>query len=731
MGKFNKNRLFTKENIIVLALSLVVAMVALSFIYMNTLSVSTEQLPAMSPMSDIAEGDFLSQEILCTDDGLTGIRILFATFARENKGNVTVTFREKDGEVIQQWVRDAGSFMDNSYVDFDLDEKIEDSGNKRYIIEITSNSNVGEAITLYTTNYGGSAGLTFNGAELNCSICFRLSYDLPASALLTPRIVIITILMLILLPAIMITACRFFPSDKILLLIFPELAAIIGCHRIIRNAMFAIFPAWLMADLFFAFCMLWVLDAVIFYRLIYVKKISVQKLAVIVLTIFSVFTMFFLTPGAVNDEQYHYTFAYKYSNAITLTDLPLRDHNDEKKLMMMRPADAELLSSISDVPVYITENAYKTVIKNFHLFEPDNTYQEYNVIELANTGALKNNNVPLGYIASGIGIAIGRLLHLGAIPTFYLGRMFNAALFIFLVYLAIKIIPIGKETLFVISLFPMLLQQSVSYSYDSIIFGLMFLFTAMLVSVFYSDGKVTRKQFIILALLSVAIAISKYVYAPVILSLLAIPSDKLDVKNPKRLKRIVFISIVAGAAIVIAILQHSFTVLNYFVPAYAENSNQSVFSIIVGYIGMFAMTMIEITDFYIRSLVAYPGWYQIYVPTSIISAYYLLLIFSTVRNKEDKQFLGLGTKVWFGFLMVVSCILFTFPMASKFTSVGSETIDGLQGRYFLPLVPLFCLTFRMKLVSADKSFFNKVLFGGAYVSFLFFGFLFLDLFSAI
>jgi Predicted membrane protein len=277
----------------------------------------------------------------------------------------------------------------------------------------------------------------------------------------------------------------------------------------------------------------------------------------------------------------------------------------------------------------------------------------------------------------------------------------------------------------------MLLQLAASYSYDSIIFGLMFLFTAKLISVFYSDKKVTKKQMVLFALLSIAIAISKYVYAPVILCLLVIPSDKLDVKNPKRLKGIIIISIIVCAVAAIAILQNSISVLDYLVPSYSTAKDQSLFTIIVGYISMFAMTAIEIMDFYIRSLVAYPGWYQIYVPTSIISAYYLLLIFSTVRNKDDKQFLSPGTRIWFVIFMGMSCILMTFPMAAKFTNPGSETIDGIQGRYFLPLVPLFCLGFRMKLVNADSAFFKKILWGGAYISFLFFGFCFLDLFSAI
>ena len=144
---------------------------------------------------------------------------------------------------------------------------------------------------------------------MDVSVCHTLEYELPASSLLNTKTMLITLLMLILMPLIMRICVAFFPLKKMYLIVFPMLAAELGCHRFLRHAVLGIFPPWSMAALFVAFCTLWALMVIITYRLLYVKNISVQGFAVIVLIIFSAFTIGFLTPGTGNDEQVHYAYA--------------------------------------------------------------------------------------------------------------------------------------------------------------------------------------------------------------------------------------------------------------------------------------------------------------------------------------------------------------------------------------------------------------------------------------
>ena len=145
---------------------------------------------------------------------------------------------------------------------------------------------------------------------------------------------------------------------------------------------------------------------------------------------------------------------------------------------------------------------------------------------------------------------------------------------------------------------------------------------------------------------------------------------------------------------------------------------------------MLQMTAINISDFYLQSAVAYPGWYQIYVPFTIIFAYYLLLVFSLFRN-DDNKLPGAGTRIWGAVLIFISFVLITLPMAAKFTDFDSDTISSIQGRYFIPLIPMLCMGIGTKHIKADASFYKKVEFGTAYIGFIYFGFCMLKLFNAI
>lgn len=730
MGSSKIRRFLNRTNLAAILAGLFIAISALGYIINDSLNIQSESLPSTDILGEMTEDNIYSQRFVCTEDGLTKIRLLTATYARTNEGTVDISLDSESGKHIQDWSIDASVLPDNRYYDLTLDNRITESNGKVFFLTVTTDSKEGSAPTAYTTNYGGSAGLAVNGEERNCSLCFMLEYEVPASSAFSAGTIAGIILILILVPLSFIAAVRFFPVSKIWILVFTELAAVIGAHRFLRHTSPSVFTAWVLAAGFAAFCILWTLGSVILYRLIFVKKIPVHKLAVIVLTLFSVITIFFLTPGTGNDEQFHYAFAYKYANIYSFKGIADPKDEDGDYLIYMRTEDAELLSSITDVPIYITEGSYRDVAKNFSLFSKDNSLQTYKINQIVDMRSFKSNNVPLGYIASGLGVALARLLHLGAVPTFYMGRFFNAALFIFFVYLAIKITPVGKETLFVLSLLPMVLQQCVTYSYDSFIIGIVFLFTAMTAAVFSQDTKLTLKQFIILGVLAFCVAISKFVYAPLIFIVLALPSDRFNIKNPKAVKTGVIAGIIVCGITAVTVLQYTRSIFKYFIPSYVSDGTPFM-NIIVKYEEMLQMTAIKNSDFYIHSMVAYPGWYQIYVPVIIVSTFYLLLIFSLVRGKDEKPFISTGTKVFGVVLILISCLLITLPMAAKYTDPGSETVDSIQGRYFLPLVPVILMGLRTKHIKADESFQGKVLWGAGFMSFLFYAFCFLTLFNAI
>ena len=729
MNRFIRDKVLTKDSLIALLVGLAVALTALCFIYLDNIQRVSPYIQPSQTLPEVTSGQNYRQEFTCTEDGLSSVGVFSASFMRFNAGTFSFRLEDKNGGVIETWTTDAGFIPDNIYYNLNLTDLIKDSKGKTYILDISSDCTFGTAPTFYISE-GQERGLTLNGDPLDGSLCYQLRYEVPVTSFISAGLILKTVLILILTSLAFVAVSLIFPAKKLWLIAFPCIAVIIGYRRMTGHSDLTGGEALAMGRLYVIYCFLWIIGSVLLYRLIFVRKLSVEKLAVIVLSVFSLFTILLLTPGAGNDEQVHFAYSYKYANVFSFKGFSDPVDEDGDGIVQMRQGDKELLETMTDVPVFITWDSYRSVSDKFEMISSDNSLHDYKLQDLMGFPSFNTANSPLGYVAPGIGIAIGRLLHLGTIPTFYLGRIFNAALFILLVFLSIKIIPIGKQTLFVFALFPMVLQQTATYSYDSITIGFAFLFTAMTVQVFRSKEKIPVKTIILLGLVSAGLALSKYVYVPLILILLALPSSRYNVRKPKLLKGIIIGSIIVFGLITFAVLQHLTDISQLMLPSFAQ-SIRSPFIIAVRYFEMLVMNAVSISDFYVHTLVAYPGWFQIYIPVTIVTAYYILLIFSMFRRKDEKGFPKAGLKLYGAILIIISCVLISLPMAAKFTNVDSDTVDSIQGRYFIPLIPFICLGLRSRHIRVDGQVTNKILYGAGYLSFLFFAYCLLKLFYAV
>ena len=184
MKTLKKENIFSKSGLGAMLIGLLVAISALAFIYIDTLCIQSEQLPAMETLPEITSQDTYRQKIVCTEDGLNKISLLCATYDRANAGTFTVALEDEEGNVLETWNTDASSVNDNTYSSFTLTNKIPDSKDRVFYLTITSDSAPGTAITVYTTHYGGSKGLSSEEGDMDVSVCHTLGYDLPASSLL-------------------------------------------------------------------------------------------------------------------------------------------------------------------------------------------------------------------------------------------------------------------------------------------------------------------------------------------------------------------------------------------------------------------------------------------------------------------------------------------------------------------------------------------------------------------
>ena len=139
--------------------------------------------------------------------------------------------------------------------------------------------------------------------------------------------------------------------------------------------------------------------------------------AFIVILVFGLITSMVVPIKCVSDEQEHFTRAEMTSRGILFPEFKNNSY-----------------PSISSVDTLYIKNMWKTVFETADDTAPID--QSPNAVD-----SVFEQNPFYGYIFSGLGILIAKLLNLNLIWMLWLGRIFNTVFYAALISLAIKIVP--------------------------------------------------------------------------------------------------------------------------------------------------------------------------------------------------------------------------------------------------------------------------------------------------
>lgn len=306
------------------------------------------------------------------------------------------------------------------------------------------------------------------------------------------------------------------------------------------------------------------------------------------------------------------------------------------------------------------------------------------------------------YLPQTVGIIIGKLLGLPILLVGYLGRIGNFIIWSLLMYLSIKYIPFLKRFVLFLSLLPMTLQEAISLSPDSLTLAICTFLISYTLYVSYVKEKLDKKDYLILAISTIVTSLCKVVYLPVCLILFIIPKEKFKDTKDKYIK-------IISLALIVIVLNLSWTkIVSPFLDDCKQgvDSQQQIGWIIshpVNYMKVIIDTIIEKREFYSLSMVGYSlQWFTVeigngYPMASLIALLFILLIEAPkqIVRKYDK---GLSIFILFSVLMLIFTSLYI-----QWTSPGKNTIDGVQGRYFLPVLILLPLGFiQNKIIKKEK-----------------------------
>ena len=478
-------------------------------------------------------------------------------------------------------------------------------------------------------------------------------------------------------------------------------------------------------------------------------------------------------PGlSAPDEMSHYLTAYRLSSrmlgqadlepvtglaAVRTEDYPLEDLSGVKTPAI--PDDEEPAAEVLGNPV--TYYTYRTIA------DWDLRYPEQGGMVIS--GLADVRTTPVMYLPQAAGMALVRAFGGSALSLVFVARFLNLLAFLLLTSAAICRMPFGREILCGVGLLPMTLHLAASMSYDAGILGCSFLLCAEIFRFAYGRAAgafVRGRDLLLLCVLTAALSPCKMVYSCLVLLFLLIPAERFPAGRRGAaqilVKIVCFCFLLAVSAGSIAAVNASI-IRGYAAASQADASAVGTVSETTGQAiteGAVVTGEGEVlrSGFTVSELVHRPFFiFRMVCSTFSLQSgemigdmmgmrlgnldpllgipFFLALLFllglmllslKTETGGSDPQTSEAGEgahtgaspgaspgaeeRLWIAAVAVLVMLLTAGAMLVSWTSRDSMIIEGLQGRYFLPVLPLFLLLLKNETVVLKRDISRGILY---------------------
>lgn len=442
---------------------------------------------------------------------------------------------------------------------------------------------------------------------------------------------------------------------------------------------------------------LFIAGLLLIYYLLFSKKLKIEKAFLVVMLISGIMYMSIFTPYSIPDEPSHVDTSYRYSN-----------------LMMFKPY------SVDDGKMLIRSDDYKTLREDKLLTKISPYVYGYvndNMFDFADSNELikvdgHDVKAPFWmYLPQSLGMTIARLFSFGTIPMLYFGKLFNLLAFCLMTYFAMRRSPICKIGYAIIALFPITIHLTSSFSSDAVVLGVSFLFVSECLYLMKKSSYINKYDVIRMGIYSFLLAPCKSIaYLPICFLCFIIPKKLFE----NRKKQIIFYCTIIGSGIISVLLMSlpNFIALSndvwvnkqYYSLGFILKNPMQFFHIVLN-------TLHSYLDFYIFGIVGKAlGWFSINVHNVIVVAFILLFFASFIKDSDEELDISTPRKVWIAIICFGVFVAIHVGLFIGWTVEGSKTIEGVQGRYLLPIMLLCGIMLRNNFIIKRKQVNLSILF---------------------
>lgn len=410
------------------------------------------------------------------------------------------------------------------------------------------------------------------------------------------------------------------------------------------------------------------------------SRISIETIFLIAVVFLGICYIITIGPLKSNDETSHYLGAYWLSNLMLGLD---------SSSLQLRADDLEFYELWASQTLEHS-GQFSALGESFALLSSD--------ANLATFADSVNNNVlnspPQMYFFPAMGLSIGRLIGLGAVPAYYLGRLLALVSFSLVAYASVRNTPIGKPVFMVVALLPMTLELSSSFSYDGPTIAAALAFCSFCFKALYSE-KQSRSTLIVIAVASILLVPLKVVYSFMVLLVVLVPNRSFASKRVAVMYKalllcacvLVFGVTRLGSALSLAtsdtasysvresyesysiydLMEHPLWAAHVFLNSFFERMDFKLFTYLGSNMGQNNLTPI--------------------CANTVSVGFLLTLLFALSAMASEKR-PKISVVVVCLACMGLASFAIELSMFIGNADRGSDVIIGVLGRYFIPLTPL-------------------------------------------
>lgn len=415
------------------------------------------------------------------------------------------------------------------------------------------------------------------------------------------------------------------------------------------------------------------------------NEIKIEKLFLLCAIPLGITYTLLIPPGIVPDEWTHMRNVLSLSSQLTGTE--------KNGKITMRECEVELYNQQVQS---VNSEYYDYIYTNLISISNQNNYVN-----------IENDSIGFDqifcYFPSVIATILARLLSLSAITTFYLGRIFNFIFYTFICFFALNKIPFGKLLLFTIMLLPMTVHQMFSLSYDAVINASAFSCIAYGMYFVYLNDRIKFKDIIFYAFCGLLLLTNKSSTYALILGIPVLA--KYFNPGNERIALKVKIMIIFVLVLIIFFIN-----LNTIIDSTQVSDIESVSGGIVSWAGLPSYTVEDILlnpintvglvintfiqngkDYVETAIGSLLGWLDISISIPIVYCWLGLLFIASFAEKSNGEVFTYRHKLLLLGISLMTGILILLGMALIFTPSGYPIIEGVQGRYFIPIIFLLLI----------------------------------------